>query len=882
MADPVHLQPRVAEIAMRAMAEPFDCIVVKGEPGAGKSALLDTIASAYPGRYVRLRIHWGSLEDQLPYLSSAMAQLQSMLGTQGDRLDPERLAELTATRTGEVLLDRLAPTLEHLFAEFDELREPVWVLIDDVDALHHDMLQVLRHLIARTAHWAGGFICTVTWPLPELEPYWHLELDPLTLEGLIAWIDSCTGVRPPVRVARQLHDWSCGHPSVLGELIASTELEALQGGRLLVPGPPGPVVRSRAEQALAGAGEDIQQLLLRLAVVGGVDLATLTVLAEDAGTHAEVLLARGHVRLREGRFSVGDSLLGHVLATSGAEFKTRDIFSYVVRLAGDVLSPEDYLLFTALSWQRDVGFVPRLEEAALSAAARGDAERALRFSAAMGRHLDRSTGPRHVVVSSLVAAYDGRLQDAIEIAGGELRRLPPSSDRLTILIIYQIALFLSAGDFDPNVTMRELRAHLDSEPRTLLRVAQRTILMCLEVGRVDDSREILDFVKDRYPAESNTNEVWVYLHARLRPDATAKSVVSAPAHLTLGARRSEPRKEALQDDLGQSFLLHGISTRLIPSAATADFSPALKDPNSSLQEGSAQLLKAESEVRRGEFTAAEARLRQLDDLHAIEAFMPHRRLAAELRIATVRDEPLTPHVARALHAVQSRHSNLLDAMLWMTHGAWLLGQGLVGKADRLISQAASTTAGEDCAVAILGDPDLELVLPALYLGVCRHQHRLEEAVQYARDVVLVRAGQSPYAAVAGQFARAVLAFAGANRPLALPEAAELPLWARGVIAGMWAPATPQGTGAAAAATNGTPTNGGYPPQFTPREAEVAELLKSGSRNKEISGALYLSVRTVEASITSMFRKTGVSSRTALTAFLHGFKADHQPCSRLLN
>jgi len=59
-----------------------------------------------------------------------------------------------------------------------------------------------------------------------------------------------------------------------------------------------------------------------------------------------------------------------------------------------------------------------------------------------------------------------------------------------------------------------------------------------------------------------------------------------------------------------------------------------------------------------------------------------------------------------------------------------------------------------------------------------------------------------------------------------------------------------------------------------RETEVLKLLAHGHTNKDIAQALFLSVRTVEAHLRSIFAKLGVSSRTeaALWAVQHGYSA----------
>jgi DNA-binding CsgD family transcriptional regulator len=52
-------------------------------------------------------------------------------------------------------------------------------------------------------------------------------------------------------------------------------------------------------------------------------------------------------------------------------------------------------------------------------------------------------------------------------------------------------------------------------------------------------------------------------------------------------------------------------------------------------------------------------------------------------------------------------------------------------------------------------------------------------------------------------------------------------------------------------------------ELTPTEARVAELVADGKSNKEVAAELVVSVHTVEATLTSIYRKLGVRSRTEM-------------------
>ncbi|MEV5845485.1 AAA family ATPase [Streptomyces sp. NPDC051985] len=53
------------------------------------------------------------------------------------------------------------------------------------------------------------------------------------------------------------------------------------------------------------------------------------------------------------------------------------------------------------------------------------------------------------------------------------------------------------------------------------------------------------------------------------------------------------------------------------------------------------------------------------------------------------------------------------------------------------------------------------------------------------------------------------------------------------------------------------------PELTPAEARIAELVGGGATNREVAAELFISVKTVEGTLSRVYRKIGVRSRTAL-------------------
>jgi len=54
-----------------------------------------------------------------------------------------------------------------------------------------------------------------------------------------------------------------------------------------------------------------------------------------------------------------------------------------------------------------------------------------------------------------------------------------------------------------------------------------------------------------------------------------------------------------------------------------------------------------------------------------------------------------------------------------------------------------------------------------------------------------------------------------------------------------------------------------PSGLTPSEERVAELVAAGHTNREVAGALFISVKTVDSNLSRIYRKLGVRSRTEL-------------------
>ncbi|MEV8503517.1 AAA family ATPase [Actinoplanes sp. NPDC051475] len=225
----------------------------------------------------------------------------------------------------------------------------------------------------------------------------------------------------------------------------------------------------------------------------------------------------------------------------------------------------------------------------------------------------------------------------------------------------------------------------------------------------------------------------------------------------------------------------------------------------------------QAQLRAGETRAGVATLRRLRDLEggATDPMIVRWQgdLAAGLAALGEHDEAVTVlAVARA--------------------GAERLGAtpGLDGYLDRATAMVLSEQGRADAAVV-------------LSAAAARHFAELRQPLEQAH-ALLVQGGaerrRRRYAAARGALGSALALFLAADaKPWT--EQAERAL------------ARPEGSAA-------PPSDLG----LTSTEARIAALVRDGASNREIAGRLFLSVKTVEATLTRVYRKLGVRSRTQLS------------------
>jgi DNA-binding NarL/FixJ family response regulator len=68
--------------------------------------------------------------------------------------------------------------------------------------------------------------------------------------------------------------------------------------------------------------------------------------------------------------------------------------------------------------------------------------------------------------------------------------------------------------------------------------------------------------------------------------------------------------------------------------------------------------------------------------------------------------------------------------------------------------------------------------------------------------------------------------------------------------------------------------------LSPRETEIATMVATGKRNRDVAAALFLSEKTVESHLARIYDKLGVHSRAALATIIAGERRDDTPAPAL--
>ena len=876
-------------------------LVVFGEPGIGKTALWRHAIARCREAGCQLLITRPS-EEEMPLSGCGLVDLLEESTVDLDRLRAED-DPLECGRTVLEALRRLAAS------------GPTVVAIDDLQWLDSVSARALRYALRRADREPLGVLGTARSAQPDplgiretLPPGRSetVELGPLSLGALRRLLSGTVAAISRPALA-QIHSLSGGNPLYALELA-----RAMPDGRrstdIALPGS----LRTALEHRLDALPARLEPVLEAVSALGATSVQSLRNLLPESDVDAilEAAIAEQVLALDEDlsvRFA--HPLLGSVVYTSLSPLARRSLHA---RLAAQATEPDVRARHLALSTDDpDESIASLLERAATRAAGRGANDLASEF-AGHGRRLtpvaDEASVRRRALAEIEYLAAAGEVRQALSRADRLVRSLAPGPERVEALVQRaeledddrDTAEALLLGALDEAGTDERLRG------RVFHRLAQLRRLRAGDLpGAIDAARSSLALAEDcgDPTLELHAAAYLGHLEAlggKPRPDLMDRAV-RLEAELGVQPLSIRPRSLLAMHRLWAGDLP---AARALLDAVQAEAARAgneMKQPqhfyiSALVENASGNLELAHTLAARGleaaldaENTYAEREL--LYPLARAEAWLGReqearataQRLCEEasthgVKPLLVRAASVLGLLALSLDDLESacdelaRAADLLERMGFAHPGAFrVLPDAIEALArseelsaaealhERLESEAAAAGPWSHAAVErargalLLARGDPERAADVLD-GAAACFQSLEHGPDTARALLLraqalVRAGRRSLAAEVAAAAHARFSTMGAT----LWEARALELLERlqpGRAAG----------------------------RLTAAETRVAALVAEGMKNREIGQALFMSVATVEAHLTRIYRKLDIRSRTELARLVadSALVLDEQP------
>ena len=876
-------------------------LVVFGEPGIGKTALWRHAIARCREAGCQLLITRPS-EEEMPLSGCGLVDLLEESAVDLDRLRAEE-DPLECGRTVLEALRRLAAS------------GPTVVAIDDLQWLDSVSARALRYALRRADREPLGVLGTARSAQPDplgiretLPPGRSetVELGPLSLGALRRLLSGTVAAISRPALA-QIHSLSGGNPLYALELA-----RAMPDGRrstdIALPGS----LRTALEHRLDALPARLEPVLEAVSALGATSVQSLRNLLPESDVDAilEAAIAEQVLALDEDlsvRFA--HPLLGSVVYTSLSPLARRSLHA---RLAAQATEPDVRARHLALSTDDpDESIASLLERAATRAAGRGANDLASEF-AGHGRRLtpvaDEASVRRRALAEIEYLAAAGEVRQALSRADRLVRSLAPGPERVEALVQRaeledddrDTAEALLLGALDEAGTDERLRG------RVFHRLAQLRRLRAGDLpGAIDAARSSLALAEDcgDPTLELHAAAYLGHLEAlggKPRPDLMDRAV-RLEAELGVQPLSIRPRSLLAMHRLWAGDLP---AARALLDAVQAEAARAgneMKQPqhfyiSALVENASGNLELAHTLAARGleaaldaENTYAEREL--LYPLARAEAWLGReqearataQRLCEEasthgVKPLLVRAASVLGLLALSLDDLESacdelaRAADLLERMGFANPGAFrVLPDAFEALArseelsaaealhERLESEAAAAGPWSHAAVErargalLLARGDAERAADVLD-GAAACFQSLEHGPDTARALLLraqalLRAGRRSLAAEVAAAAHARFSAMGAT----LWEARALELLERlqpGRAAG----------------------------RLTAAETRVAALVAKGMKNREIGQALFMSVATVEAHLTRIYRKLDIRSRTELARLVadSALVLDEQP------
>jgi DNA-binding CsgD family transcriptional regulator len=853
-------------------------LLLSGDPGVGKTALLDQAAAIAADSGIRLLRATGSQFEvdisfvalhqllhpcfaELPHLTPLHAQALNVALGLGEGPPPAQLQVASAVLA---LLQQAAK------------EQPLLLVVDDLPWLDRASALVLGMVARRLAGLPVALLAACRTGEPSFFDQGNLpviRVEPLSDEAATELLASRYPVMTP-RVRRRLLDTALGNPLALLELPVSLgDLAQTVAGTLPAALPPGRRLQTAFASRVQALPASVYDLLLLAVLDGTGDLRLIRALAADrAGQGLESAERAGLVRADEStaRLTFRHPLIrSAIVELSTSEQRRRAHAELAARLAGQ---PERYAWHLAEATEEPNERVAALlQEVAHANLRRGDSVGAVTelLRAAELSPSGKGRSGRLAEAAYLGSIVTGDLRDAPRLLEQARRAHPGPGGPLAAAVAGAYHLLHGDGDVDTahrllTTAIDELDDPRDAHDKVLIEALYTLLMICFFGGRADlwpPLQDAVDRLTPRPPELLAILSKTFSDPARLTPAMLARADASVAG---LGQQVSPARiirtgiAVAYLDRLSycreplQRAIQHGREGGAVTSAIEA-------------------LFLAQDAFHTGRWDEARELTGEglrLCDAHGYHLLAWPGRLTAALLSAARGDSQAATDIALSMDAwAAPRRAGIIAAYAAHVRSLTALGESDFETAFRntaAISPPGTLAPYAPHALWVL----LDLVEAAIHTG-----RRAEAAahVAAARDCRLDR--------LSPRLRLVVLAGQAITEPQTDTTALELAITEPGndrwpfdlariqLIYGSHLRRVKRTTDArrqlaAAAAGIG-------PASLTPQQRQIALLAAAGHTNKEIAARLFLSPRTVSTHLHQVFPKLGITSRAALRDALAG-------------
>ena len=870
-------------------------LVVRGEAGIGKSALLAAAADRARHRGVAVVSTTGALSEAQLAFAGLHQLLLPLLGGLDVLPDPQRRALEAAFGINEgdapdLFLIGLA-TLG-LVAE-RAAETPLLFVVDDAHWLDRPSSEVLQFVARRVESDPAILLFGVREGLPS--SFVDADLPELPLGGLDqdasnALLDLGPATLP-VDVRRRILEEAAGNPLALIELPAAA---AELGTRAAQPGPL--PLTARLEQTFASRlttlEADMQRLLL-LAALDDVDLAELSLAAGTPVGPADLApaVAAGLGTLESGSFHFRHPLVRSAVEQAATSDELRGAHA---ALAGALADEPDRAVWhrAAAASGPDDAIAEALDAAANRATLRGAGDVAV---SAFERAADLTAEPRRraqrLYLAGDLAREIGRGSDSVRLLrAAQQIGLPPAENAMA-----SFHLEIAESTWSGSATIRDFariaRELVDSGEGKRALDALATIAVRAYWERLDDeTRREIAAISDEIVLPADDDPVRLRVLGLIDPLGRGQQVLEHIARLSpVGMSDPEPlfdvgiaASSTWAWNLGLPFL------RAADSAARAQGRLGLL-AHTLVFEAWADLHRGA--VRHAITRAAEGARLAEGTIRALRYVVAARLAQAIAAAEQGEDETPERLIAEAESLLVPLGANPMLALTAFARGRLALAGERFGEAYEHLVRIFDPTgvafhpfvrgwALADLAdAAVRGDGDLDAVRGHLAeweeVAAATRAPHLQVQVAYAAallapDAVAERHFRAAMAAAQAEWpfyvARAQLAYGAWLRRHRRMTQSRAPLREAAETfdaLGLLRYAERARRELRASGETVRRRDPGAWAQLSPQELQIAQLAAEGLSNREIGEQLYLSHRTVESHLYRLFPKLGVTSRAQL-------------------